>query len=67
MDFKVSSAKWRPFCLSLNVLKLHQIWLNPSGAEIDIFWNNQVIAMVADALACVAKSSTKMKLTKLQE
>ena len=34
MQLKVSSAKWRPFCLSLNVLKFE--WLSslkPSSAE----------------------------------
>ena len=44
MHLKMSSAKWRPFCLGLNVLKTHVIalvfcgWMGRPGSNISLYY-----------------------------
>ena len=45
IHLKMSSGKWLPFCLGLNVL------IKPFGVETGILWENYVNTMAADGLA----------------
>ena len=44
MHLKMSSGKWRPSCLGLNVLRplLHQVWLNLAGDSLRPWMNRQI-------------------------
>ena len=42
MHLKISSAKWSPFCLSLNVLKMY--WLIRTPARFNLKLNNSSIS-----------------------
>ena len=37
MHLKMSSAKWRPFCLGLNVLNVNSPWRDPMGCPCSLF------------------------------
>ena len=44
IQLKVSSGKWRPSCLGLNVLRplLHDVWLNLAGDSLRQWMNRQI-------------------------
>ena len=47
MHLKTSSAKWRPFCLSLNVLKFH--WSLFASVQLTIILHKAMMALFTDA------------------
>ena len=58
MHLKMSSGKWRPFCLSLKILKKLTVKFNPSLCELWNILKNEVKTISSDAMAtCVTRSS----------
>ena len=69
MDLKVSSAKWRPFCLGLNVLKhiyLKYLSINLiSETLIHLFWRPMVVISIGCLHVCVYYHKTRAMFQKL--